>query len=120
MALRAKINGRVRVISKAMARRFRARGVEVIDTEAVVKVDPPLSEQQQPPPPVTIEPPADASSVVESSAALTDDELERLTAAEAAPVAAPAVDIAPVRHCSVCGEPGHTKRSCPVGNASGE
>jgi hypothetical protein len=60
MALRAKIRGQLRIVSKAMARRLRARGVAVADDSAAV----------EPPAPPAAPPAFD----------LTDDELEKLTA----------------------------------------
>lgn len=64
----------MRVVSKAMARRLRARGIEVVDTDAKVvafRVAP--GEHVTVPPPAPLAPPPAAFD-------LTDEELERLTA----------------------------------------
>ena len=104
MALRAKFRGRVRIVSKAMARRLRARGIEVVDTAAVAPG--PTADEfhavaemlraEAPQPAVSTdsavprhaaqgEPVSGLGSPRETPATadLTDEELERLTAPDA-------------------------------------
>jgi hypothetical protein len=91
MALRAKVRGESRTISKAMARRFRARGLEVRDTEAdehddlitspVKVIAPPV----EPELPYMMSPAAVLATMIKPPPAaeafdLSDEDLERLTA----------------------------------------
>lgn len=81
MALKAKIRGKVRKVSPALARALRRRGVSVIDTDAPPPKPPkpttkPKATQDLP---VVQRPPAFDTS---DAQAMTDDELEKLTAPE--------------------------------------
>ncbi len=91
MALRAKVRGRWRIVSKAMARVFVRRGVEVVDTgDAPVA---PVERIEATPAPRMVEVRAYEVTAVERTVVsselvpvefdLTDEELERLTAPEA-------------------------------------
>lgn len=80
MSLRAKVRGQWRIVSKAMARRFRARGIEVVETDAPAPAALSVT-------PAAELPPAHPAAVLatfimapEPAFDLTDDELERLTA----------------------------------------